>query len=95
MGREEKTFLQSWHWGEFQKMMGNKIWRLGVYINDDLVGVSLVIEIAARRGKFLFLPHGPIVKIPKQKVLEALLKKLKEIAEQEKANFIRIAPDWQ
>ena len=28
---EEKTFLQSWNWGEFQKMTGDKIWRLGVY----------------------------------------------------------------
>jgi hypothetical protein len=27
---EEKTFLQSFNWGEFQKMMGNKIWRLGI-----------------------------------------------------------------
>ena len=30
---KEKTFLQSWSWGEFQKMMGNKVWRLGIYEN--------------------------------------------------------------
>ena len=95
LGCQEKTFLQSWNWGEFQKMMGNKIWRLGVYIEGDLAGVSLVIKIAARRGKFLFLPHGPIVKIPKQKVLEALLEKLKKIAEKENCGFIRVAPVWQ
>ena len=28
---EEKTFLDSWNWGEFQKMTGNKIWRFGIY----------------------------------------------------------------
>lgn len=31
MGIEEKTFLQSWNWGEFNKMMRDKIWRLGIY----------------------------------------------------------------
>ena len=33
-GCEEKTFLQSWNWGEFQKMMRNKIWRLGIVEED-------------------------------------------------------------
>ncbi len=61
----EKTFLQSWNWGEFQKVTGNKIWRLGVYTEDNLLGLTLVIKIIARRGVFLFCPHGPIVKNPK------------------------------
>ncbi len=74
MGIKEISFLQSWNWGEFQKMMGRKIWRLPV----------LVIKIAAKRGKFLFIPHGTITK--------PLLGKLKKIAKQEKCSFIRIAP---
>ena len=40
---EEKTFLQSWNWGEFQKAMGNKIWRLGVFENDQLISVGLLV----------------------------------------------------
>jgi hypothetical protein len=28
---KEKTFLQSFNWGEFNKMMGNKVWRLGYF----------------------------------------------------------------
>ena len=31
---EEKTFLQSWNWGEFQKMMNDRIWRFGIYENE-------------------------------------------------------------
>jgi len=36
---KEKTFLQSWNWGEFQEKMGNKIWRFGVYEGENLLGV--------------------------------------------------------
>ena len=27
---KEKTFLQSWNWGRFQKAEGNRIWRFGI-----------------------------------------------------------------
>ena len=56
---KEKTFLQSWNWGEFQIKMGNKIWRLGICGNEQLVGVALVTKIEARRGTFLLMQHGP------------------------------------
>ena len=59
---EEKTFLQSWNWGEFQGLEGNKIWRFGVYDSNNLLAVALVIKIKAKRGSFLFVPHGPMVK---------------------------------
>ncbi len=58
---EEKTFLQSWNWGEFNQKMGHKIWRLGIFENSELLGVALVLKIKARRGTFLFVPHGPLV----------------------------------
>lgn len=74
-GCEEKTFLQSWNWGDFWQRMGNlpgpaywpsrphsgKIWRLGIYDNGDLIAVCLVILIKARRGTYLLLPHGPMI----------------------------------
>jgi len=84
---QEKTFLQSWNWGEFQTEMGNKIWRLGVFQNDKLVGVALVTKVVAKRGTFLLIQHGPV-----GNGLEVMLKELKKIAQEEKASFIRIAP---
>ena len=96
---EEKSFLQSWNWGEFQKEMGQKIWRWGVYENDELISIALVVKIIAKRGTFLFLPHGPVIKSqisnPKSQILKLLLDKLKKIAKEEKASFIRIAPIWE
>ncbi len=84
--QKEKTFLNSWNWGEFQLKQGEKIWRLGVYESEKLINVFLVIKIKARRGTFLFVPHGNIIGI------EVLIKKLKEIAKEEKAIFIKFAP---
>ncbi len=84
---EEKTFLQSWDWGEFQERMGNKIWRLGAYNNGGLSSVLLAVKIIAKRGTFLLVQHSVGIS-------EALLNRLKEIAKEEKCDFIRIAPLW-
>ncbi|MBL7156478.1 MAG: peptidoglycan bridge formation glycyltransferase FemA/FemB family protein, partial [Candidatus Pacebacteria bacterium] len=96
---KEKTFLQSWNWAKFQETMNHKIWRLGIYENNVLSTASFVYKIKAKRGTFLFLPHGPVVKTnnieQKTKYLEILLKELKNIAKKEKASFIRISPIWE
>lgn len=91
---EEKTFLQSWNWGEFNILMGDKIWRFGVYDNE-LIGVALVIKVKAKRGDFLFVPHGPVVIRSKALVFKTLMNKLKALAVAEKVNYIRIAPVWE
>lgn len=99
----DKTFLQSWNWGEFQTRTGNKIWRLGIYDreqtannSEQLIAVALVSKITARRGTFLLIQHGPNIKSKiknqKSKILETFLEELKQIAKSEKASFIRIAP---
>jgi len=95
---EEKTFLQSWYWGEFQKMMGNKIWRWGIYEGDNLLAVVLVVKIQAKRGTFLLIQHGPTLvssQENKLEILETLLKKLKEIGQKEKCAFVRLASLWE
>lgn len=90
---QDKTFLHSWEWGEFNKKMEQKIWRIGVYDENNLVGVALAIKVLAKRGNFLLIPHGPMVKKDfKFEILKVLLEKLKEIAKEEKIHFIRICP---
>jgi lipid II:glycine glycyltransferase (peptidoglycan interpeptide bridge formation enzyme) len=92
-----KTFLQSWNWGEFNTQMGSKIWRFGAYNEDRLVAVALVVKVSAKRGTFLFIPHGPAVidALPekdKKEILELLLVRLSEVAKEEEASFVRISP---
>lgn len=100
-GCEEKTFLQSWNWGEFNKMMGNKIWREGIYNNNQLMATALIIKNITKRGTFFLIPHGPNIKNKndnlklKIEILQILLNSIKEIAKNEKVSFIRISPLWQ
>jgi len=81
----EKTFLQSWNWGEFQERMGYKIWRIGVYNNGYPISIILAVKVQAKRGTFLLIQHN-------LDLIEVLLSKLKEIAKKENCAFIRIAP---
>ena len=89
---QEKSFLHSWSWGEFQKALGEKIWRLAIIDNDKIQGVALIIKVSAKRGTFFLCPHGPILK--DKKLLKDLLEYLKELAKREKAGFIRFSPIW-
>jgi peptidoglycan pentaglycine glycine transferase (the first glycine) len=95
--RTEKTFLQSWNWGNFNSQMDQKIWRFGVYDKERLSGVALVIKVLAKRGAFLFIPHGPVVieefgGQDKKNIFQLILVRLKNIAKEEKVSFIRVAP---
>ncbi len=92
----EKTFLQSWNWGEFNEKNGAKIWRLGVY-DGALLAVALVVKVSAKRGTFLFIPHGPVIKPnltakDKKEILSLILLHLNDIAKAENASFIRVSP---
>jgi lipid II:glycine glycyltransferase (peptidoglycan interpeptide bridge formation enzyme) len=91
LGEKEKTFLQSWNWGEFQKKEGNAIWRLGIYDDNKIVFTVLVVKVVARRGTFLLVQH--LLEADKE-VLKILLEELKKIGKEEKVDFIRIAPLW-
>lgn len=94
-----RTFLQSWNWGVFNEMTGNKIWRIGLYDKASLILLALVIKIKAKRGTFLFCPHGPYIRSQylnfKSEILREFLEALKKIAQQEEASFIKIAPNWE
>ncbi|MBI1984802.1 MAG: peptidoglycan bridge formation glycyltransferase FemA/FemB family protein [Candidatus Wildermuthbacteria bacterium] len=99
----DKTFLQSWNWGEFQKLMRGKIWRFGFFSakGGELLGIAQVVRVSAKRGTFLLVPHGPItldtlqIANNKSQILQILLERLREIAKEEQASFIRINPVWE
>ncbi|MFC1627251.1 lipid II:glycine glycyltransferase FemX [Patescibacteria group bacterium] len=85
----QPSFLQSWYWGEFHQSLDHKIFRLGFYKDQKLIGLALIIKIKAKRGTYLECPAGPV--IPWSKNHLAFFKKtITKLAKQEKALFLRL-----
>lgn len=94
----KSQFLQSWPWGEFQKGLDRKIWRLGVFDNSNLLGSALVISHELPVGKsYLYCPRGPVVdtklSVEKRKeVWSVLLEEIISRAKKQGAMFVKIEP---
>ncbi|MBI5221480.1 MAG: peptidoglycan bridge formation glycyltransferase FemA/FemB family protein [Candidatus Magasanikbacteria bacterium] len=89
-----ETLLHSWNWGAFQEKLGAKIFRHGVFADNQLVAIGLTIKVVARRGVFLHCPHGPIMAQGQNQniILQALLKEWQRLATTENCHFIRVSP---
>lgn len=92
------TFLHDWQWGETNQKNGHGVTRLGIYNeNTELIAIALILTIPAKRGTYLFCPHGPIIDSKTQpevekELLASLTRQLKEMGAKEGASFIRISP---
>ena len=88
--------LQSWGWGDFQKKIGHKLWRLGVYDGDTFVGGASVILVNSRFRSHLYVSNGPFViqKRPDLSIpimIETLLPHIKKLTSAS-VHFIRFDP---
>jgi peptidoglycan pentaglycine glycine transferase (the first glycine) len=56
------SFLQSWQWGEFQNSLKQKVVRVGLKNDNQLLIVAQFIEqtIPHLNGKYLYCPFGPV-----------------------------------
>lgn len=101
------SFHHSWEWGLFQQACGRPIIRLGIYHQNKLIAVALVVKIVSKRGKYLFIPHGPLFAIPAHNLTQHIPPALRQtiqdqlalltdflvaMAKSEGFWFIRIAP---
>ncbi len=88
------TFLQSWNWGAFQEREGTRIFRLGLFEGATLVAVALALCIRARRGSFIFCPHGPILssQADPHTTFECLTHELARLAREQHCAFVRVSP---
>lgn len=85
------TFLQSWVWGEFLKLREGPIYRMGFFDANKLIGVALFIIISAKRGKFLFCPHGPILDWENKKLAVKFFQFTKKLGKENRCWFVRIS----
>jgi len=93
-------FLQAWEWGEFQKSLERKIFRIGV-VEDNLcskfIAVALIVKYNLPLGRsYLYCPRGPMITHNSKLITHNLLKKffdyLKNLGREEKAIFLRFDP---
>lgn len=94
LSRSPKSFLQSWNWGETQKLIGKRIFRFGIYSNE-LQGVCLVIYESAKRGKHLVIPGGPILDWKNRQLVEIMLSEIKRIGKDNQCWFVRVRPELE
>lgn len=88
-------FVESFHYGEFYKSLGEAYWLIGIYHNGVLVGGSLVVSVHAKRGNFLYLPYGPLLSSTlsdEEVALATFFSWLSDFAKQEGYVFIRVSP---
>ena len=55
------SFLQSWEWWEVQKDLWKDIVRFWIFDQNTQIWSMLCIKIRAKRGNYIFIPHGPLV----------------------------------
>lgn len=85
------TFLHDWEWGQVHTVTGGKMWRFGIFEGEKLCGIALILKISARRGSFLFCPHGPILGNLDFQIIKNLREHLIALGKKENCSFIRIS----
>ncbi|MDD3887636.1 MAG: peptidoglycan bridge formation glycyltransferase FemA/FemB family protein [Patescibacteria group bacterium] len=99
------SMLQSFDWGEFQKMVGRKIWRIGLEENGELIASALIVKMDLNRSlNYLYCGRGPVIRNNQdtrnkqiqnfKSQIQNLFDEIKKIAIEEKSMFLRIDPDW-
>jgi peptidoglycan pentaglycine glycine transferase (the first glycine) len=92
---EKCHFLQSYEWGELKAKTGWEPIRIIIEEDDHVIGA---VQILKRKlplmGKSIFYaPRGPVLNYDNDEHIRELMKKLKSIARQHNAVFLKIDPD--
>ena len=60
-GQPFAQFLQSWAWGEFQKSVHRRVWRVGFFDQEKQFGAAQIMEHYLGLGwAYLYCPRGPV-----------------------------------
>lgn len=84
----EANFLQSPEYAKMNELLGCKVF------SEDFEGKAYALMIVrnAKRGRYMEVPCGPLVDWKDSKMVKAVLKKITEVAKQEKCVFVRMRP---
>ena len=89
--KNDGGFLQSWEWGEFQKVYGRKVLRLAVRQNDEIAFGWQIIEMPLPLGlKYWYVPRPVWNQESVISNQEFFFKQIYNFAKKEKAIFVRV-----
>jgi len=92
-------YLQSYEWGELYRYRGNRIYRLGAFDNERLVGammlvvVPLPIPLLGKYYHWLYSARGPAIENDNLDILNALLARVHGIAKTNHAVVYKLEPN--
>ena len=87
--QKHSQFLQSWEWGEFQKKIGNDIFRFGILDNERLIFViTLIKKKLPFINKYYFYAPRIGIKFLDRIYLEFLFSEIKKIGIKKNIIFI-------
>lgn len=86
------TFFHSFEWADFNQNIGDQPEKYGFFEDNKLVGVALIVKVFAKRGTFLFCPHGPLFISDKINYWHFFLKFFIKKGQEKKVVFVRISP---
>lgn len=84
----EANFLQSPSYGKMNEILGEKV----VIEEFGGKGWALMIVRAAKRGRYLEIPCGPLIDWKSLKMVREVFTRLADIAQAEKCVFVRVRP---
>ncbi|MBI4272492.1 peptidoglycan bridge formation glycyltransferase FemA/FemB family protein [Candidatus Uhrbacteria bacterium] len=88
-GQPHSPFLQSYEWGEFQKIIGHRVERFSLYSEGKGTAIIQMFVYALAAGySYLYLPHGPVGEYGEEEDIR-LKKELQEVQKRTKAVFLR------
>lgn len=92
-------YLQSYEWGELYRYLGSRIYRLGAFDDERLVGAMMVIvtpipiPLLGRYYNWLYCARGPAIENDNLDILSALLAHVHEIAKISHAVVCKLEPN--
>ncbi len=84
--------FQSWLWGEVLRRQGIKVLRFGLFDGNEVVAIAQTHFVKAKRGSFIQVRHGPILKRWDQKIFTYFTKLITAQFAVERPLFLRVNP---
>jgi len=86
------ALFQRWDWGDVQEKAGVFVYRFGFYEGTTLFATVQATIVQAKRGNFLHIRHGPVVRQWEQKRIHVILRELFDVAKKHGCVMVRISP---